>query len=75
MNEILFLVAIGLVAFFYSSVGHGGASGYLALMTLLGFAPTEMRASALILNTLVAGIAFFIFDRCLNVKVIKVVFF
>ena len=59
MNEILFLVAIGLVAFFYSSVGHGGASGYLALMTLLGFAPTEMRASALILNTLVAGIAFF----------------
>ncbi len=58
MNEFLFLGAIGLVAFFYSSVGHGGASGYLALMTLFGFAPAEMRASALILNTMVAGIAF-----------------
>lgn len=58
MNEFLFLTAIGLVAFFYSSVGHGGASGYLALMTLFGFAPAEMRASALILNTMVAGIAF-----------------
>jgi uncharacterized protein len=58
MTEILFLLAIGLVAFFYSSVGHGGASGYLALMTLFGFAPGEMRASALVLNTLVASIAF-----------------
>jgi len=59
MNDLLFLSAIGLVAFFYSSVGHGGASGYLALMTLFGFVPAEMRGSALVLNTMVAGIAFF----------------
>jgi uncharacterized membrane protein YfcA len=58
MYEFLFIIAIGLVAFFYSSVGHGGASGYLALMTLIGFAPAEMRASALVLNTVVAGISF-----------------
>ena len=32
------LIAIGVVAFLYSSVGHAGASGYIAVMTLLGLA-------------------------------------
>jgi len=63
MNETIFLLALGMVAFFYSSVGHGGASGYLALMTLSGFAPSEMRSSALVLNTLVASIAFLNYFR------------
>ncbi|MBI3553613.1 MAG: sulfite exporter TauE/SafE family protein [Elusimicrobia bacterium] len=53
------LPLIFLVALLYSSVGHGGASGYLAALALCGFAPAEMKASALILNLLVAGIAFF----------------
>lgn len=54
---------ICLVAFLYSSVGHGGASGYLALMALFGIAPESMRATSLTLNVFVAGIAFFSFYR------------
>jgi len=57
MDDFYFYVAIGLVAVLYSSVGHGGASGYLAVMTLYGFAPAEMRSSALLLNLIVSGIA------------------
>jgi uncharacterized membrane protein YfcA len=41
----------------YSSVGHGGASGYLAAMALVGVAPSIMKPTALVLNVLVAGIA------------------
>ncbi len=58
MNEYYLFLAIGLVALLYSSVGHGGASGYLAIMTIYGLAPIEMRSSALMLNLVVAGTAF-----------------
>lgn len=44
-------------AILYSSVGHAGASGYLAAMALFGMAPLEMKPAALILNILVALIA------------------
>jgi hypothetical protein len=37
---ILLFLAVGLIAFLYSSVGHAGASGYIATKTLFGFAPT-----------------------------------
>jgi uncharacterized membrane protein YfcA len=50
------LVAIGIVAFLYSSVGHAGASGYIAVMALLGLAPATIRPTALVLNILVASI-------------------
>ncbi|MBC8514948.1 sulfite exporter TauE/SafE family protein [bacterium] len=46
---------IALVAFLYGSVGHGGASGYLAVMALAGWPIASMRAVALSLNILVAG--------------------
>ena len=59
--QLLFLVSLGLIAFLYSSVGHGGASGYLALMTLFDFAQDYMRSTALILNLFVAAIAFYHF--------------
>jgi uncharacterized membrane protein YfcA len=52
-----------LVAFLYASVGHGGASGYLALMALFGFAPEVMRPTALLLNIFVSGIAFLSYYR------------
>lgn len=52
-----------LIAFFYSSVGHGGASGYLALMALFGFAPESIRYYALILNLVVSAIAFISYYR------------
>jgi hypothetical protein len=55
----LFLLLLFVVAFFYSSVGHGGASGYLALMALFGMAPSMMKSSALIMNACVSLIAFF----------------
>jgi uncharacterized membrane protein YfcA len=58
----LFL-AVGLIAFLYSSVGHAGASGYIAVMALWGFAPTVIRPTALVLNILVATIGAFQFWR------------
>lgn len=51
------------IAFLYSAVGHGGASGYLALMSILQVAPEHMKPVALILNLVVSGIAFIQFYR------------
>lgn len=56
--EILFLLAMFIIAFLYSSVGHGGASGYLALMALFGVEVVLMKPSALVLNLFVSSIAF-----------------
>ncbi len=50
-------------ALLYSSVGHAGASGYLAAMALCGVAPAEMKPTALVLNILVATIATVQFSR------------
>lgn len=61
--EILVVLAIFVVAVLYSSVGHGGASGYLAVMALLGVSATVTRPTALILNLFVASIAFVQFYR------------
>ncbi len=52
------LLAILLAAILYSSVGHGGASGYLAAMALFGLAPQVMRPAALVMNIFVAGTVF-----------------
>jgi hypothetical protein len=59
----LIILAIFVVAVLYSSVGHGGASGYLAVMALLAVAPEITRPTALILNVFVASIAAFQFYR------------
>ncbi len=56
---LLFYFTLLAVAFFYASVGHGGASGYLAVMALFGLAPEVMRPSALVLNVIVASLAFY----------------
>lgn len=50
-----------LVSLLYASVGHGGASGYLAILSFTAIAPLEMATSALCLNLLVSGLAFFAF--------------
>lgn len=63
MEEILFLGLVFLMAMLYSSVGHGGASGYLALMALFSFPPEFMRPSALVLNIFVSSIALFSYAR------------
>ncbi|MGP8220042.1 MAG: sulfite exporter TauE/SafE family protein [Limisphaerales bacterium] len=60
-NWIILLAAVFAVAFFYSSVGHGGATGYLAALALVGVAPLSARVAVLIANVLVAGIAWWRF--------------
>ncbi len=63
IHIILLFLAIGVIALLYSSVGHAGASGYIATMTLFGIAPTVVRPTALVLNILVASIGTFQFWR------------
>ena len=57
----LLLLGVALVAFLYSSVGHAGASGYIAVMSLCGLTATFIRPTALVLNILVACIGTFQF--------------
>ncbi|MGB7843704.1 MAG: sulfite exporter TauE/SafE family protein [Salinimicrobium sp.] len=59
----LFLLILPVISFMYSSVGHGGASGYLALMALFSFAPETMKPTALLLNLFVAGISFYYYYK------------
>ncbi len=56
--EFIFLISILLIALLYSSVGHGGASGYMALMVIFGISPLAMRSSVLCMNLLVSSISF-----------------
>jgi uncharacterized membrane protein YfcA len=60
---ILLLAGVTIVAFLYSSVGHAGASGYIAVMTLCGLTANFIRPTALVLNILVACIGAFQFWR------------
>src|SRR5712671_429887 len=63
-DHLAFLTAgIMVVAFLYSSVGHAGASGYIAVMSLLSVAPAVIKPTALVLNILVATIGAFQFWR------------
>jgi len=62
-NTILFLSILFIVAALYASVGHGGASGYLALMALFSIAPAVMRPTALLLNLFVSSVSFIQFYR------------
>ncbi len=63
LNTPLLLVILAIVAFLYASVGHGGASGYLAIMSLFAFPVTFMKPTALVLNILVSGISFYFYYR------------
>jgi len=62
-NLLLLLPILAIVAFLYSSVGHGGASGYLAVMAIMGIAPPLMKSSALIMNLAVSLFSFLGFYR------------
>jgi uncharacterized protein len=63
VEAYLLAVLLLAAALLYSSVGHGGASGYLAAMALFGVAPLLMKPTALTLNIVVASIAVFKFYR------------
>lgn len=63
MSLELFYSILFFVAFLYAAVGHGGASGYLALMALYGAAPEEMKPTALLLNLFVSLTSFIQYYR------------
>jgi uncharacterized membrane protein YfcA len=68
-DHIIFYVLIAVVAFLYSTVGHGGASGYLALMALFSVSSETMRSSALLLNIFVSLIAFIYYYQAGHFKI------
>lgn len=63
MEHFLLPFCILLVAILYSSVGHGGASGYLAILSLFGVSLVDAKTSALILNIIVSGLAFYFYFK------------
>ncbi len=63
ISILIFYFLLMLVAFLYACVGHGGASGYLALMAFFSYTPETMRPTALLLNIFVSLIAFFQYYR------------
>ncbi len=68
--ELAIAAGFALAALLYASVGHGGASGYLALMALLQFAPAEARPLALCMNVGVASIAAWQFRSSLRIALL-----
>ena len=62
-TSVLIILSIFAVAVMYSSVGHGGASGYLAVMAFVGVMPEVTRPTALVLNLFVASIGLYQFWR------------
>ena len=60
---LLFYALLFIVAFLYASVGHGGASGYLALMAIFAVSPAVMKPTALLLNLFVSSTSFIQFYR------------
>jgi uncharacterized membrane protein YfcA len=62
-HELLLALCMLFGAALYTSVGHAGASSYIALMALFGIAPAVMRPTALALNILVASFTSFRYWR------------
>lgn len=66
IGEFVLLFALSIIAAMYASVGHGGASGYLAVLSLTAYAandPVWLKQHAWSLNLLVAGIAFYAYKK------------
>ena len=61
-------MVLAITAILYSAVGHGGASGYLALMAIFGVEVAVMKSTALTLNVFVSLISFYAFYRSGNFK-------
>ncbi|MFP3541605.1 hypothetical protein, partial [Pseudomonas sp. SIMBA_044] len=61
VQTLLLCVAFLLVALVYAAVGQAGATGYIALMGLMGFSPATMKTTALSLNIVVAAIGTAVF--------------
>lgn len=64
MSDSMWLIPVFFViALLYASVGHGGASGYLAMLSFVAVRPDEMATTALTLNVVVAIMALISFQR------------
>jgi uncharacterized membrane protein YfcA len=63
LPSVLLAVLVAAVAFLYASIGFGGATGYLAVMSQYRIDPSVMASTALVLNTFVAGVAFLNYSR------------
>lgn len=63
MDELFKTILIAIVAFLYSAVGHGGATGYISTLSLFGLAHDQVAGTTLLLNTCVAGLSLFFFAR------------
>ncbi|MBI4003716.1 MAG: sulfite exporter TauE/SafE family protein [Candidatus Omnitrophica bacterium] len=63
MSEWWLIPVFFVIALLYASVGHGGASGYLAALSFVAVRPDEMATTALTLNLMVATVAFISFKR------------
>jgi uncharacterized membrane protein YfcA len=63
--DFAWLIALCLliIGFLYSSVGHGGASGYIAVLSLFGVMPAAYKPLILVINIIVASLAFIQFYR------------
>ncbi|WP_304517291.1 sulfite exporter TauE/SafE family protein [Cecembia rubra] len=62
-NDLILYLLLPTIAFLYASVGHGGASSYLMILALMGFAPEQIRPTALIMNMFVSMLAFLSFRK------------
>lgn len=73
MMFLMILISLFVIAFLYSSVGHGGASGYIAIFSLFGVALSEYKPLVLLLNIIISGFAFVQFYRAgyFNWKMIR----
>jgi len=64
MNPDIFIaLCLLIVGFLYASVGHGGASGYIAIFSIFGIAVSTYKPLVLVMNIIIAGIAFIQFYR------------
>lgn len=67
-NLTLLELTFFLIALLYSMTGHGGGSGYIAIMALLGMAPQEIKPMALGMNIIVSSVATIQFYRAGHFK-------
>lgn len=63
MSDALLVGAVAIAAALYASIGHGGASAYLAILTLAGRVRPEIASTVLVMNILVSAMAWFRFQQ------------
>ena len=60
------ILGIPIVAFLYASIGHGGASSYITILTFAGYAASIVKPSALMINVVISLVAFLMYFKTVN---------